>query len=59
MMCPAIDNPASCKNRAVICFLHAIDMSAVKIHRKLCMVYGQNVMGEGNVIQWFVKCVGL
>jgi hypothetical protein len=42
-MCPAIDNPASCKIRAVICFLHAKIMGAVE----LCAVYGQNVMNEG------------
>jgi hypothetical protein len=28
MMCPAIDNPTSCEIHAVICFLHARNMSA-------------------------------
>jgi hypothetical protein len=46
-MCPAIDNPASCEICAIICFLHAKNMSAVEIHLELCMVYGQNVMNEG------------
>jgi hypothetical protein len=52
MMCPTIDNPASCEICAVIHFLHAKNMSAVEIHRKLCTVYGQNVMSEGTVTQW-------
>jgi hypothetical protein len=52
-MCPAIDNPASCKIRAVICFLHAKNMRAAEIHRELCLsVYGQNVVSEGTVRQW-------
>jgi hypothetical protein len=29
-MCPTIDHPASCEIRAVICFLHAKDMSAAQ-----------------------------
>jgi hypothetical protein len=36
MMCPTIDNPASCEIRAVICFLHARNMSAAEIHSELC-----------------------
>jgi hypothetical protein len=51
-MCPAIDNPASCKIRAVIQFLHAKCMSAVEIHPELCTIYSQNVMSEGTVRQW-------
>jgi hypothetical protein len=27
-------------------------MSAIEIHRKLCAVYGHNVMSEGTVKQW-------
>jgi hypothetical protein len=27
-------------------------MSAVKIHHKLCAIYGQNAMGEEAVRQW-------
>jgi hypothetical protein len=51
-MCPAIDNPASCEVRAVICVLHTKNMSAAEIHHELCVVYGQNVMSEGTVRQW-------
>jgi hypothetical protein len=51
-MCPAIDNPASCKIRAVIRFLHVKTLSAVEIYRELCTVYGQNLMSEGTVRQW-------
>jgi hypothetical protein len=51
-MCPAIDNPDSCKIRAVIHFLHAKNVSDAEIHHELCMVYGQNVMNEGTVRQW-------
>jgi hypothetical protein len=51
-MCPAIDNPASCKIRVVIHFLLAKILSAAEIHRELCVVYGQNVMSEGTVRQW-------
>jgi hypothetical protein len=51
MMCPAIDNPASCEIRAVICFLHTINMSAAEIHCELHAIYSPNVMGEGTVKQ--------
>jgi hypothetical protein len=51
MMCPAIDNSASCEIRAVIRFLHAKNMTAAEIHRGLCAVYGRNVMSEGTVRQ--------
>jgi hypothetical protein len=47
MMCPAIDNPASCEIRSVVRVLHAKSMSAAEIHRELCAtVYGRNVMSE-------------
>jgi hypothetical protein len=36
MMCPAIDNPASCEIRALIRFLHAKNMSVAVIHREVC-----------------------
>jgi hypothetical protein len=52
LMCPTIDNPTSCEVRAVICFLHVKNMSAVEIHLELCTVYGQNVMSERTVRQW-------
>jgi hypothetical protein len=50
-MCPAIDNPASCKIRAVIHFQHAKSMSAMEMHCELYVVYSQNVMIEGAVGQ--------
>jgi hypothetical protein len=52
MMCPAIDNPASCEIRAVIRFLHAKSISAAELHRELCSVYGHNVTSEVTVRQW-------
>jgi hypothetical protein len=44
MMCPAIDNPASCKIHAIISFLHTKYTHAAEIHHELCRVYSQNVM---------------
>jgi hypothetical protein len=53
MICPAIDNPASCEIHIVIRFFHAKNMSAAESHHELCMVvYDQNVMSEGTVRQW-------
>jgi hypothetical protein len=49
MMCPVIDNPASCKIRTVIHFLHIKNFGAAEIHRELCAFYGQNAMSEGTV----------
>jgi hypothetical protein len=37
---------------AVICFLHAKNMSAAEIHHELYAVHSQNVTGEGTVQQW-------
>jgi transposase len=52
-MCPAIYNPARYEIRAVVCYLHAKNMSASEIHYELsAAVYFQNVMGEGSVRQW-------
>jgi hypothetical protein len=48
MMCPEIDNPASCEIHS----LHNKNMSAAEIHHELCAVYGQNVMSEGTIRQW-------
>jgi hypothetical protein len=50
-MCPVIDNPASCKIRTVIRFLHIKNMSSAEIQRELCTVYSQNIMSEGTVRQ--------
>jgi hypothetical protein len=38
--------PASCKVRAVIRFLHTDGQIAAKIHRRLCRVYGDNIMTD-------------
>jgi hypothetical protein len=51
MMCPEIDNPASCENRAVIRFIHAKNTISAEIHRELCAGYGQNATSEGTVRQ--------
>jgi hypothetical protein len=48
-MCHVIDNLAGCEICAVICFLHAKNMSAAEIFRELRAVYSQNVMSEGTV----------
>jgi hypothetical protein len=48
-MCPAIDNPISCKIQAVIHVLHAKNMSAAEIHHELHVVYSQNVKNEGAI----------
>jgi hypothetical protein len=50
-MCPTIQNPANCKIRAVIRFLHAKIMGAAEIHRELFAVYDQNIMNEGTLRQ--------
>jgi hypothetical protein len=52
-MYPAMDNPTSYEVRAVIRFLRAKNKSAAEIHRELCAIYGQNIMGEGTVKQWY------
>ena len=44
--------PASCEVRAVIHFLQADGQSAAEIHRRLCHVYGDNVMSDSNVREW-------
>ena len=46
--------PTSCEVCAVIHFIHA-GQSAAKIHRRLCGVYGDNVMGDGCVREWCRK----
>jgi hypothetical protein len=42
VMCPAIDNPASCEICAGINNFRAKNRSAMEIHRELCAVCGQN-----------------
>ena len=41
--------PASCEVRAVIRFLHAEGQRAAETHRRLCRVYGDNVMSDSCV----------
>jgi hypothetical protein len=41
--------PASCEVRAVIRFLYAEGQSAAEVHRRLCLVYGVNVMSDSFV----------
>jgi transposase len=38
--------------RAVIRFLHAEGQSTAEIHRRLCRVYGDNVMSDSCVREW-------
>ena len=47
--------PASCDVRAVIRFLHAQGQSAAEFHRRLCRVYGDNVMSDSSVSEWCRK----
>jgi len=47
--------PTSCEVRAVICFLHAEGQSTAEIHRRLCRVYGDNVMSDSCVREWCRK----
>jgi len=41
-----IVTPASCKERAVIRFLHTEGQSVAEIRHRLCRVYSDNVMSE-------------
>jgi predicted transcriptional regulator len=52
MVCPAVDNPASCEICTVICFLHTKNVNAMEIYCELCVVYSQNVKSEETVRQW-------
>jgi hypothetical protein len=47
MMCAVINNSVSCEIRAVVCLLHAKNMSAAKIHHEICAAYAQNVISKG------------
>jgi hypothetical protein len=53
ILCPAMDNPASCKVPVVIRFHRSKNMSVAEIRSELCAVYGQNVMSEGTIRQWY------
>jgi hypothetical protein len=45
-----IATPASCKVRAVTRFLHTEGQSAAEIHRRLCHVYGDNIMSDSSEV---------
>jgi hypothetical protein len=47
--------PTSCKVSAVICFLYTEGQSTAEIHRRLCRVYGDNVMSDSCVREWCRK----
>jgi transposase len=47
--------PASCEVRAVIRLLHAEGQSMAEIYRRLCRVYGDNVMSDSCVTEWCRK----
>jgi hypothetical protein len=47
--------PSSCAVRAVIRFFHTVGQSAAEIHRRLCCVYGDNVMSDSCVREWCRK----
>jgi len=47
--------PASCELHAVIRFLHAEGQSMAEIHRRLCCVYGDNVISDSCVREWCRK----
>jgi hypothetical protein len=52
MLCPAIENPASCEIRGLNSFPCAKKMNAAEIHSELCAVYGRNVIREGYLRLW-------
>jgi hypothetical protein len=52
MVCPAIDNSASCKICTVIGFLRAKNMIPAEMHHESCMVCSQNVTTERTERQW-------
>jgi hypothetical protein len=59
-MCPAMDNPTSCRICTPIQFLDPKNMSAAQVHCKLCMaVFGQNVMNERTARWWCRLCKAL
>jgi len=50
-----IATPASCEVHTAIRFLHAEGQSAAEIHRRLCHVYGDNIMSDSCVREWCRK----
>jgi hypothetical protein len=47
--------PASCEVRTLIRFLHTEEQSTAEIRRRLCRVYGDNVMSDSCVQGWCRK----
>jgi hypothetical protein len=47
--------PASCKVCAVIRFVYTEGQSAAEIYRRLCRVYGDNIMSDSCVREWCRK----
>jgi hypothetical protein len=47
--------PTSSEVRAVIRFLQAEGQGMAKIHRPLCLVYGDNVMSDSCLREWHRK----
>jgi hypothetical protein len=43
-----ITTSASCKVRAVVHLLHTEGQSTAEIHRRLCRVYGDNIMCDSS-----------
>jgi hypothetical protein len=41
---------ASCEVRAVIRFLHTKGQSGAEIYRRLCRVYGDNIMSDNSEV---------
>jgi hypothetical protein len=44
--------PANCELRAVIRLFHAEGQIAAEVHRRLCSVYGDNVMSDSCMREW-------
>jgi hypothetical protein len=47
--------PARCEVHDLIRFLHAEGQSVAEIHRRLCRVYGDNIMSDSCVKEWCRK----
>jgi hypothetical protein len=45
-----IADPAGCEVRAVIRFLHTEGQSVAEIQRRLCRVYGANIMSDSSEV---------
>ena len=54
-MATTMEAPANCEIRSMIRFLQAAGQNATEIHRRLCIVYGENVI-SGAVRKWYRHC---